>query len=197
MSACNIPFNHGYNYSQNTCYKNVCNNSCGPIMEPCPTVSYITGIANATQIPANTSLQNNITTIIGYSIPTTNMGGIVISPNNGQFTIPINGRYIITVFIGFVESIMANGNPVSTSPATRQIYIYKISNSISAPTLLTEDSKNATYSVSSVVNTYISIATTADLTAGDRIFVAASQTNVNNITIPTTTDGRFTITRLC
>ncbi len=193
MSVYNFPFNCGYNYPQNTC----CNNSCGPIVEPCPTVSYITGIANATQIPANTSSQNNITTIIGYSIPTTNIGGIVISPNNGQFTIPINGRYIITIFIGFVESIMANGTPVSTSPATRQVYVYKISNSISAPTLLMEDSKNATYSVSSAVNTYISIATTADLTAGDRIFVAASQTNVNNITISTTTDGRFTITRLC
>ena len=206
MSVNNSPYNYGCVYPQsyyNRAYCNPCNNPCSnpcqpiqcapipcqPVINQCPNVSYITSIPTGTVIPSGAAAPiGTVTPILGYSpVPSTSIGGITLNATNGQFTVPIVGRYIITAFIGFVET------PTTIIGGTRQLYIYKVDGTTGALTLLAEDSRNAV----TTGNTYISIATTADLNAGDRIFVAATQNNTAAIPVTTTTDGRFTITRLC
>lgn len=205
MSSCNFPFNYGYYYPQNYYNKN-CNSPCQPAAcqpasclpyqpcqpcNPCPTISYITTIPTANTIPNGPAAPaGTVTPIIGYSpIPSTNIGNIVLNGTNGQFTVPICGRYIITAMIGFVET------SITIVGGTRQLYIYKVDGTTGSLTLLAEDSRNAVITG----NTYVSIATTADLNPGDRIFLAATQNNTGTGTpsVTTTTDGRFTISRLC
>jgi hypothetical protein len=211
MSCNNFPFNYYYNRNQchNPCQQSQCHNPCQQQLQqlqchdpcrqqiqcpnpcnPCPAVSYITTIPTPTPnipsgLPAPTG---TVTPIIGFSpTPSTNIGGITLNGTNGQFTIPVTGRYVITAFVGFVET------PTTVAGGTRQLYIYKVDGTTGALTLLAEDSRNAVITG----NTYISIATTADLNPGDRVFIAATQSNTAGTPINTTTDGRFTITRLC
>ena len=203
MSVNNLAYNYGYAYPQSHVghYDRNCCNPCGqpvrygpcqPVCQPinpCPTVSYITTIPTGTTIASGAAAPTGtVTPIIGYSpTPSTNLGNITLNATNGQFTIPISGRYIISAFIGFVETA------TTIIGGTRQVYIYKVDGTTSSLTLLAEDSRNAV----TTGNTYASIATTADLNAGDRIFIAATQNNTAAIAVTTTTDGRLAITRLC
>lgn len=197
MSSNNYPYNYGYFpcYSKNSCYNPCQPIQCTPVVysQPptnhCPAVSFITNITTGTVVPAGAGAPTGtITPILGYSVtPSTNVGGIIVNAINGQFTVPQSGRYVITAFIGFIETT------TSIVGGTRQVYIYKVDGTTNALTLLAEDSRNAV----TTGNTYVSIATTADLNSNDRIFVAATQNNTAAISVTTTTDGRFTLTRLC
>ena len=129
-----------------------------------------------------------VTVINNYSAsPTTNLGGVV--PNNGFFTVPLNGRYSIATFICFanVGSTVAAGD-------VREIYIYRVDATSGLVTTLAMDSRPPVANAPTCVN----VATIADLNCGDRVFVAARQVTVGGTAIGTIAqDGRFAITRVC
>lgn len=204
--SCPNPCSTSY-YNKNCC------NSCQPARSPCvvtcpapcpapcppvtcPAVSYITFAPTATLIPtgtvgvaptpipagATTIPAGTVTPITGFTgVPTTNIGGVTLNTTNGQFTVPIAGRYIISAYVGF------SANPVGT----REVYIYRIDATTGIISLLASDSRNATV----VGTTNATVTTTADLSAGDRIFFAVAQNS--GTTLTSTSDSRFAITRLC
>lgn len=157
---------------------------CPPIepCPPCPTVAFIATTPVGTSIPtgSSVSLSGTPTPITSLS-PNTNIGNIGINTVNGQLTVPIAGRYIITSYIDFPAN----------ATGTRESYIYSVSGVNNILTLLAYDSRNAT----SVGSTNISISTTANLNAFDRIYFAATQSS--GTTLTTLTDSRFTIVRVC
>lgn len=140
--------------------------------------STVTNITN-TGLISNQTVSNNFAPIININ------NTIMLNTTNGQFMVPITGRYLITGFIGFIETVSSSG------VGTRQFYIYKVDATTTAITLLSEDSRNAVVNG----NTYISITTIADLNVNDKIYFAASQNSL--VDLSTTTNSRFAINRLC
>lgn len=196
------------NCSNNCCYYPTVSynyENCIPTPTPinnCPVVSYETYIASSTSIvsggtsipvgtiilPTSTTVPvNTVTVINGYTgAPTVNIGGVL--PNNGFFTVPITGRYVITANICF------SSVTTTTTSDVREVYIYKSAANTGLVTLLAVDSRNPISGSSTCIN----VATEADLAISDRIFVAVRQTNANSSVINTDPGtGRFTITRIC
>jgi hypothetical protein len=182
-------------------YVVACPPACPPTVT-CPTVSYITNIATATPvfsggtsipvgtiIPAGTTTvpAGTVTVINGYTgSPSSNVGGILA--NNGFFTIPISGRYVISANICFASV----ASVVSTD--IRELYIYKVDALTNVVSQIAVDSRTPIAGSQTCIN----VATVADLLAGDRIFIAARQTNTAGVTIDTVaTTGRLAITRVC
>lgn len=186
-----------------TCQQYVCAPACpAPCPTPCPNITYITYIATATTIPSGgTSIPvgtiipagtttvptGTVTVINGYTgVPTTNDGGVIA--NNGFFTIPIAGRYIIT------------GNNCFATPASvsatdfRELYIYTVNAVTGLVTVLADDSRT----VISGSPTCINVAADANFGAGDRVFLAARQSTSTGATIDTVAaTGRLAIVRIC
>ncbi len=178
---------------------NPCNpcNPCPPCnpCSPCATIAYITNAQTQTTIPTGTVgvaptpipagstviPAGTVTPLTGFTgNPSTNCGGITVNPSNGQFTIPCAGRYTLSIFVGF------SANAVGT----REVYIYRIDASTGVISLLVSDSRNAT----SVGPTNVTISTSVDLNANDRIFFAVTQNSGSTLT---TTETRAAIVRLC
>lgn len=196
-NACNNLCSTTCNPCNNVC--NPCNNNCNPcnnVCNPCPNVTFITNPATATTItsnpvgtaptpiPAGSTVipAGTVVPITGFSgTPIVNCGGITVNSGTGQFTIPISGRYIISGSVIF--------SPNATG--TREVYIYRVSGTSGIISLLASDSRNAT----AVGTTNVTVTTTADLLAGDRIFFAATQNSGSSITAQI--DSRYSITRVC
>jgi hypothetical protein len=138
--------------------------------------------AGTTTVPAGT-----VTVITGYTgTPTTNIGGI--TQNNGFFTVPVNGRYVISANVCFSSVTTV------TSTDSRVLYIYRVDAITGLVTLLAVDSRTPIAGSPTCIN----LATDADLAAGDRIFVAATQTNATGASVDTVAGtGRIAITRVC
>lgn len=168
----------------------------------CPAVSFVSTIATGTPIvaggtpiPAGTIIPAGTTTVPAGTVtvingftgsPTTNVGGVIA--NNGFFTAPIAGRYVIAANVCFAS--VATVTPTDV----RELYIYRVDAITGIVTQLAVDSRTPIAGSPTCVN----IATVADLNAGDRIFIAARQTNATSATIETVaTTGRFAITRVC
>lgn len=176
-------------------------NPCQTVCNPCPNVTFIATAPTATtitpspvlpaplpQIPPNTTnpAVAGVIPLTGFTAISTNCGGISFNTSNGQFTVPIAGRYDISGMVGFVES---------TNPPTglRSFSIYRIDASTGIISLLASDTRAPVANG----NTYISLSTVADLRAGDRIFFTASQNQTSQANLLTTTDTRVAITRIC
>ncbi|XWV25515.1 hypothetical protein QJ856_gp0242 [Tupanvirus deep ocean] len=175
---------------------------CPQPCPPCPTVAYVTNIPTATTvvsggaaIPVGTVIAPGTTTVPAGTVTvingftgaaTTNVGGI--TANNGFFTIPIAGRYVISANTCFAA--------VATVLATdvRELYIYRVDALSGVVTLLAVDSRTPIAGQPTCIN----LATVADLNVGDRVFVAARQINGGTgAAVDTTTTGRLAITRVC
>jgi len=173
-----------------------------PPAPACPAVSFVSGIATGTPIvaggtpiPVGTIIAPGTTTVPAGTVtvingftgsPTTNVGGVIA--NNGFFTAPIAGRYVIAANVCFAS--------VATVTATdiRELYIYRVDALTGIVTQLAVDSRTPVAGSPTCVN----IATVADLNAGDPIFIAARQTNATSTIIDTvSTVGRLAITRVC
>lgn len=174
-----------------------------PVPTPvCPIVTYITNIASSTailsggtSIPAGTVIPTGstavpagtVTVVNGYTgAPIKNEGGII--PNNGFFTVPVAGRYIISSNQCF--------NSVATVASTdvREVYIYKVEASTGLVTMIADDSRTPIAGSATCVN----VSSVVDLAANDRIFIAVRQTNVAATTIDTVAaSGRLAIARIC
>lgn len=167
---------------------NPCATTCTP--PACPNVTYITVAPTVTTIPTGgMAIPAGVTTIPSATVtvingftgsPTTNVGGIILNTANGQFTIPISGRYLLSGFISFTAN----------TTGTRETYIYKIDSTTGVISLLTSDTRNAT----SAGVTSVTITTVAELNAGNQIFFAVTQSSGSNLN--TTTDNKFVIARL-
>ena len=180
---------------------NLCANLCQPICPaPLPAITYITSAPIGTAIPSGpvgippvpipigstTIPAGTVTPITGFTgTPITNVGGITVNPSTGQFTVPIAARYLISAYVTF-DAPVGFG-----SIGTREVYIYKIDAVTGVISLLASDSRNAAVTGP----TRVTITTQAQLNANDRIFFAATQNS--GTTIMTTTDNRFSISRIC
>lgn len=189
------------------------NNNCSPYIiqcppqQICPNVTFITsatapfpvlstppGTVPTPPIGATSLLASP--TIIPISGPTlvttpeTNCGGINYNPSNGQFTIPISGRYIISAFISFAAIPIGNNLGIS-----REVYIFKVDAQTNIIILLAADTRAPT----TVGPTRITVTTIANLNANDRIFFAVAQNTGQIIDIFPIADpaNRFAITRIC
>lgn len=214
MSCCNS-YTACYTYGQGQCnpcsyYRNdckpqccipQCNNlcysycqppACPPVCGPC-SVAYDTVSTTSTAIPTtanpviippgNTSYVGLVTPITGFTgTPITNIGGVTYNNTTGQFTIPSAGYYSISTNVGF---------SANSTTGTRELYIYKVDGVSGAITLLASDSRNA----ASVGATYITLTTTAYFNTGDRVFVGANQSS--GISLPTVSNNRFTLIKIC
>lgn len=178
---------------------------CPPVPCPppqCPTVSYITNVATTTSVPSGGSLiplgstiadgnttvpLGTVTVINGYTTaPTTNIGGI--TANNGFFTVNIGGRYAVSADVCF--------DTVASTLTTdiRQAVIYKVEKGTALVTLQAVDSRLPIAGSPTCIN----LGTTIELASGDRVFVAARQTNGLAAIVGTVPGiGRLTITRIC
>ena len=178
-----------------------------PCPAPCPNVTFITNIATPTAVvtggmliptasstpPGSTIIPTGSTTvpvgtvtvITGYTgTPLTNVGGVL--SNNGFFTIPCTGRYVIAANICFAAAT------VSSATDFREVSIYKVDATTGIVSLLAVDSRSPIIGSPTCVN----VATVADLRGADRIFVAARQNS--GATILTEANvGRLAITRVC
>ena len=178
-----------------------------PCPTPCPNVTFITNIATPTAVvtggtliptassnpPGSTIIPagsttvpvGTVTVITGYTgTPSTNIGGVL--SNNGFFTIPCTGRYVISADICFAAATVA--------PTTdfREVSIYRVDATTGIVSLLAIDSRTPIIGSPTCIN----VATVADLRAGDRIFIAARQNS--GATILTEANiGRLAITRVC
>jgi len=157
---------------------------------PCPTVTYITTTTTGTLVPTGGTAippgstvvpAGTVTVINGFTTtPATNIGGVNLV--NGQFIVPICGRYFVSGSVCFTAT--AAGNVT--------LYIYKVDAITGVITLLAANTVPAAAGVPSCVNA----ATAADLNPNDRVFFALTQTTGAPLTT-TTTDSRFVITRIC
>lgn len=170
--------------------------SCNPqaSQQTCPSVSYTTGPATETSLQTGQSGNSYMGTVLnGFGITTeTSTGGITYNTTTGQITIPIVGRYEITVFVTFGPS-----GDVGTNPSRRELFIYKIpSGSANSTTyvLLTSESFP---SVSTSSQTRATLTTFADLNANDKIFVSALQTSGSTINVLAQTSNRLSVIRDC
>lgn len=183
------------------CNKSICNPfPCDP---PCPNITLITtaidrflvpttapGTAptpipiGATSIPAGSTIIP-ITGSILFS-PEVNSGGITYNPANGQFTLPIGGRYIVSLTLSFASLDVIG---------IRDTYIYKVDAVTRVISLLAGDSRNA----AEVGVTRVTLTTVASFNPGDSIFFAVAQNSGESIFIFPLGDpaNRFAITRLC
>ena len=203
------PLGQGNSY-QNQCYNPCpikiqpcilsCPNICAaPCPAPCPplplNVIYATSAPTVTIIPTggtsipagSTIVPATITVVTGFSpVPTTNLGGITLNPVNGQFTVPVAGRYTITGTDTFTTNSLT-GNIT--------LYIYRIDVTNNVISLL---AANAITVVPVSTSTSNTVTTIADLNAGDRIFYAVTQNTGANIST-SAVDNRFVIalTRAC
>lgn len=173
----------------------VCPPVCPPICpQPCPNITYITNtsalIANtvvngttplqpfptgSTSIPATSSAIVNFLTV-----PLVSSGGITLNATNGQFTVPVSGRYLISATIGFTTN----------ATGSRELDIYKYNTTTGIYTLLASDSRLA----NADSPTYITVTTAAELSANEIIVFVASQNSGAPLNL--TTDGRVAITRI-
>ena len=175
-----------------------CPTPCAPI---CNNVTYIAGIPTANTIPSGgvaipvgtiippgttTVPAGTVTVINGYTgVPTSNSGGII--PNNGFFTVPVSGRYIVSAYVCF--STVA----ISATTNVDALYIYIVSAATGLVTLAAVDSRSPVVGLPTCIN----IATDVDLNPGDAIFIAATQTNSTAASISTVAgSGRIAITRV-
>jgi hypothetical protein len=195
VNSCHNSFN---NPCHNPC-QNICQNPC----PPCPIVTFVSNIATPTVvpsggilIPAGTTIPlgtttvppGTVTVIAGFTgAPTSNCGGILL--NNGFFTVPLAGRYVISANVCF--DIVTTVSPTDF----RELDIYRVDHVSGIVTLLATDSRPPIAGSPTCVN----IATVADLNSGDRIFIAARQLNTTTGTSVSTiaNTGRFAITRVC
>lgn len=171
-----------------TCNPCNVNNPCNP----CPNVTYIANPATATvalattptvvnPIPIGSTIITGVTPITGFTgTPTSNCGGITVTPSTGQFTIPIAGRYLLSA------NVIFNANAIAGSD---QVYIYRIDATTGVISLLSSGSQISTINIPN----RISVSTFADLNPGDRIFFAVTSSNGSTVD----TSSRFGITRLC
>lgn len=182
-----------------------CPAPCPPCPPRCPDITYVTGPSTTgiviptggTPIPVGSTIvpAGSVTVITTFAAaPTTNVGGIAV--NNGQFIIPIAGRYDISGTV----CLDVPANSVIPAGSTFTLYIYKVDVTTGVITLLAANTAPFTGAgtTPTVITTSCSnAATTADLAAGDRVFFAVTQ-NTGLATVTTsTTAGRFAITRLC
>jgi hypothetical protein len=175
---------------------------CQPTTCPCPNITYINGIASATTIisggapipvgtviiPGTTTVPAGTVTVInGYTgAPTTNVGGII--QNNGFFTVPTSGRYIIAADVCFVAPTLVSATD------SRVLYIYSVNAITGLVSLLAVDSRLPIMGLPTCIN----LTAIADLTCNDRIFVAATQLSATGESVSTIAGtGRISITRIC
>lgn len=179
----------------------VCNPCPIPIVNPCPPVALIMEPGAVTAVPSGGNAiplgtvippsstavpAGTVTVITGLTAPPiTNIGGI--TQNNGFFTIPLSGRYIVSATATFAT-------PASVAAGDyRQLFIYRTAAGTGAVSLLA--------TVSSVpvtaAPTSLNAATSADLNIGDRIFFAAIQTSADLSAINVNLSSRYAITRTC
>ena len=202
-----------YNRPYNPCYTSPlnppgCVNPCPPVNVPppnplCPNITVITSAITPFNIPSApagtaavpvpigaTSIPNNstITPINTQNLfnPEVNFGGISYTPVNGQFTVPVAGRYLVSATFSFA-SLETGG--------IRDVYIYKVDAVTRVISLLAGDSRNAV----AVGTTRVTITTVANLNVTDSIFFAAAQNSGSGLNIFPIGDptNRFIITRLC
>lgn len=164
-------------------------------------VAYVTAIQTATSvvsggtaIPVGTIIPNGdttvpigtVSTITGYTgVPSTNVGGIV--QTNGFFSIPCAGNYNIIANICF----SATGGALAAD--SRIVEIYKVDSLTGLVTSLAIDSRVPI----SDANTCINVAATDYFRAGDRVFIAARQTNGAAATVSTVAgSGRLSIIKM-
>ena len=181
-------------------------NVCNPIyIQPTPptpvtSVAYITNSATQTAVPSGGAMipegtiipfgsttipVGTVTVITGFTAaPTTNYGGVSI--NNGFFTVPIRGSYIVAANICF-ESVAA------VAPTDlRELLIYRVAASTGLVTLIAADSRLPIVGSSTCIN----LSTAVHLETGDRLFVAARQINALAASINTLlSPGRFALIR--
>lgn len=132
--------------------------------------------AGSTTIPVGT-----VTPITALNpIPTTSVGGITFNTTNGQFTVPLAGRYLVSA------SVVFSVNPTGT----RQLYVYKITAASGIISLVSATGANAALSGP----TYLNISTVAEMAANDRLFFAVTQDSGAALTI--STDTKFVISLL-
>lgn len=180
---------------------NPCQQQCFPCPQTfCPNVSYInnattstTVVSGGVDIPAGTIIPTGSTTVPAGTVtvisgftgtPSTNFGGVI--SNNGFFTIPIAGKYIITANVCFATT-------AGITPGDfRELYIYRVDASTGIVSLLAADSRPPVLGN----NTCINISTNADLGTGDRIFIAARQVTSGGTSVTTVVGSRIAITRL-
>lgn len=177
----------------------VCPTPCTPV---CPNVTFISGIATATSVPAGgtfipvgTTIPAGTTTVPAGTVtvitgitgtPTTNIGGI--TQNNGFFTMPVAGRYILVANVCFTSVT------TTTSTDVRVLYLYKVAADTGLVTLLSVDSRGPIAGSPTCIN----LAGEDNFAAGDRVFIAATQTNATGAVVDTVAGtGRISITRIC
>lgn len=179
-----------------------CPQPCPPTPPSCPAVVYITNIDTATAVPSGgmdipvgtviatgttTVPANTVTVINGYTgAPSTNLGGV--TANNGFFTVPMAGRYVVATNICFASV------DTTTTSDMREVYIYRVQATTGVVTQIAADSRTPIASSTTCVN----VSSVTDLAAGDRLFVAARQINADAAVINTVASvGRLAITRVC
>ena len=189
-------------------------NLCREQNTQCPTVSVITTATapfavpttpigkapipipeNATSIPPGSTIIR-ITGATLLTRPEINSGGIKYNKNNGQFTVPLTGRYIITAFLSFAGLIAnAMGVGILSIGDIRDVYIYRVHSATGIISLLAADSRDTV----SHGPLRVTVTVTTNLNAGDHIFFAVSQNTGATINIFSTSDpaNLFSITRIC
>ncbi len=206
MSSNNYLSYYGSYYGCNPCQTTQCQPACPAPCQPtassCPNITYVNGIASATVIvsggapipvgtvivPGTTTVPAGTVTVInGYTgAPTSNSGCII--QNNGFFTAPVAGRYIIAANVCFVAPT------VVASTDSRVLYIYRVDAVTGVVSLLAVDSRLPITSLPTCIN----LTTVVDLNCNDRIFVAATQLSATGISVSTIAGtGRISLTRVC
>lgn len=199
-------YNSYYGYPStsgcNPCQTTTCMTPCQPITNTCPNITYINGIASATTIisggapipvgtviiPGTTTVPAGTVTVInGYTgSPTTNSGCII--QNNGFFTVPTAGQYIITANVCFATST------VVAPTDSRVLYIYRVNAVTGLVTLMAIDSRLPVMGLPTCIN----LTTTDNFNSNDRIFVASTQLSSTGESVSTIAGtGKISIARVC
>lgn len=141
-----------------------------------------------TMIPIDSTVvpPGTVTLLNGFcGFPSVNLGGIIA--NNGFFTVPLSGRYVIFVNITFPS--VGSVTPIDF----RELFVYKVEyTDRQVSQIAVENKLPIAYN-----QTALNIMTVTYLQSRDRIFLAVRQLNSNGEIINTLPgSGRFSITRI-
>lgn len=184
------------------------NLSCWPVVTAPPEIIFeastgtpITLVTGGMDIPVGTVIPPNSTTVPPNTVtvikPFLNLrsfrGGI--SLNDGFFTVPADGQYLITIMATFMNPPL-----VSQIIDYRALYIYKVEYRSQPQGVVTLVAKATTISTLpfQVANTDLTLSYIANLKANDRIFMAARQVtrDGDNSTITISQNTRVAIRRI-
>jgi hypothetical protein len=185
-------------YSDLSCWPN--NRPSTDIIFAATTGTSIVVVSGGTEIPVGTFIPRNSTNVPANTVtvirPFLNLtsfrGGITL--DNGFFTVPCDGQYLVTLLAPFSNTAITGVNDY------RALYIYKVDFYTQPQGLVTLVAKATTSPLlsSQVSSTDLTLSYIVNLRANDRIFVAATQftregdeTNVN-----LSHNTRIAITRL-